>query len=136
MAHLSIRLTLLLVVTFLSARAYASYSCSYPTINGSWYGESKECVGLIKLKCGAPQTTRWRKGAAVTASTPPGTAIATFCNADGSYRGHAAIFIGPAAAGGLDVYDQWATQSAWRRVIRLKNDGCNSNNAAAFFVIE
>ncbi|OQV19725.1 hypothetical protein BV898_06264 [Hypsibius exemplaris] len=127
---------LTVLVVFLSDRAVASYSCSYPTINGSWYGESKECVGLVKLKCGAPQTTRWRKGAAVSANTRPGTAIATFCSANGSYKGHAAIYIGPAAAGGIEVYDQWVSQPAWKRVIRRKNDGCNSNNAAAFFVIE
>ena len=116
--------------------AEASYSCSYPVIDGTWYGESTECVALVKQKCGAPQTARWKKGAAVNTATPARTAIATFCNADGSYKGHAAIYVGPAANGGIEVYDQWNAQSAHKRVIRLKNDGCNSNNAGAFYVIE
>ena len=47
----------------------------------------------------------------------PGTVIATFGKM-GRYTGHAAIYLGQ-NDGGLDVFDQWATQAAHYRLMRF-----------------
>jgi hypothetical protein len=68
------------------------------------------CVLLIEEGMpGSPTTPYWSAGAAVVGNTSllPGTPIATFDGPNGSYGGHAAIYMGQAPDGGLMVIDQY-----------------------------
>eukprot|EP01088_Endostelium_zonatum_P006415 TRINITY_DN18540_c0_g1_i1.p1 TRINITY_DN18540_c0_g1~~TRINITY_DN18540_c0_g1_i1.p1 ORF type:complete len:144 (-),score=30.22 TRINITY_DN18540_c0_g1_i1:82-465(-) len=108
-----------------------SYSCIFPPV-GSFYGESHECVALVKYACHAPQTALWKQGVHVKgAALRSGTAIATFPN--GKYFGHAAIYRGQDASG-IQVEDQWNGQPAHYRTIRWNGSGI-SNNGDSFYVI-
>lgn len=113
-----------------------SYVCPNPDKynDGQWHGESRECVALVKVACGAPRTTYWRKGMQVKnngASIRRGTAIATFSN--GSYEGHAAIYLSQDSSG-IHVVDQWRTHPASTRVIRWGGNG-TSNDGNQFYVV-
>jgi len=82
------------------------YICRNPNAynDGKSHGESSECVALVKVACGAPQTSLWRKGIHVKkAQVAVGTAIATF--SESSYKGHAAIYLGQNSEG-IIVLDQ------------------------------
>ena len=61
--------------------------------NGKHYGDTQECVELVKYACKAPQASLWSKGSLVKGDSTisEGTAIATFPN--GKYSGHAAIYV-------------------------------------------
>jgi hypothetical protein len=97
----------LLICGLLVASAAGSYSCSKPA-TGKYYGESMECVALLKSTCsssygcglcGAPQTSKWKRGKLVKgASVSSYTAIATF-DSSASYKGHAAIYVSQDSTG-------------------------------------
>ncbi len=94
-----------------------------------WFGESKECVGLVKKAANLGHTSTWRAGDAIKATDDPplkpGTAIATFRpdkNGDIRYpqdrdkpgeprtRRHAGVFMGYGEQGdrkGIFVLDQF-----------------------------
>ncbi len=40
------------------------YECSNPEeyADNEYHGESQECVALVKVACGAPQSPKWVKG--------------------------------------------------------------------------
>ena len=113
---------------------------------GKFWGESYECVALVKFVCGAPRTVYWKRGAPVHALIPSplsGTAIATF-NKEGLYddktdgSSHAAIFLSR-DDNGIWVIDQWVGQPAHKRLISFHTDMQNvhpANNANCFYVIE
>ena len=89
-----------------------SYTTLKDLIGHSW-GESKECVALVKLVCSAPATPGWKKGIQVQnngLSIKEGTAIATFLGPNGTYQGHAAIYL-KQDSNGIHVIDQWAARS-------------------------
>lgn len=103
-----------------------------------------ECVALVKVWCGAPETARWRQGQIVKGSSniTPGTAIATFVN--GTYQNniggnHAAIFLKNTDSGIL-VIDQWKTRSdgVGMRIIRFNRKATvsDSDNGDKFYVIQ
>ncbi len=109
---------------------------------GTWVGAAPyygECVSYVKaVTPGLPQTSLWKKGAAVKGNTTivAGTVIATF-NATGHYFGHAAIYESQTAAG-VNVVDQWIVQPAQpihRRTLRFGSAGY-VNNGDNFFVVE
>jgi hypothetical protein len=98
-----------------------SYRSNTPELyEGKFYGESQQCVALVKYATGAPQASTWKKGEAVYGNTTiqPGTAIA--CGwVDGRYtnqpRGnHAAIYLGQ-YGNSIYVVDQWSGTPAGRR---------------------
>lgn len=105
--------------------------------NGTrYYGESQECVASVKHFTGAPQTTRWTKGAWVRGNSTiqTGTAIATFLS-DGTYKaGHAAIYISQDDKA-IYVYDQWRGNKFSSRPIRFGGKG-DSNNGDKFYVVD
>jgi hypothetical protein len=99
-----------------------------------------QCVSYVKKVCPAlPATISWRKGAAVkdNASLSPGTVIATF-DAQGHYRGHAAIYVSQDSIG-INVYDQYVTppspKAVGSRTLRWGAHG-TSNNGDNFYVVE
>jgi hypothetical protein len=108
-----------------------------------------QCVALVKLICGCPQTALWKRGALVKGiPILPGTAIATFAppsaeHPHGLYendthgRSHAALYLGQDAVG-IRVLDQWIGQPAHERVIRFKagQNTTKANDGDAFYVIE
>lgn len=76
---------------------------------------SKQCVALVQLYAGAPNTANWRQGESVVGNKTlrKGTAIATFL--DGrylSYRhgNHAALFVSQGPKG-IYIMDQWKAKS-------------------------
>ena len=78
-------------------------------------------------------TGQWKKGPQVKGSNlPKGTAIATFPG--GSYRGHAAVYIGQDKTG-IQVWDQWVGHPVSQRTIRW-NGGSLSNDGNQFYVIQ
>ena len=108
-----------------------------------------QCVEVVKLICGCPQTALWKRGALVKGiPILPGTAIATFDppNAElpnGRYgnhedgRSHAAVYLGQDLEG-LRVLDAWLGQPCHERVIRFqgKTPGVkDSNNGDKFYII-
>jgi hypothetical protein len=112
-----------------------SYRTNSPELyEGRHYGESEQCVALVKLACGAPHTSSWRKGAPVmgNAAITPGTAIA--CGWEGEKymsraRGnHAAIYLGQ-FGNSIEVVDQWSGTVAKRRYKTHKPE-------KAYYVIE
>jgi len=109
-----------------------------------------QCVEVVKLICGCPQTALWKRGALVKGiPILPGTAIATFDppNAElpnGRYgnhedgRSHAAVYLGQDLEG-LRVLDQWAGEHAkpcHERKIWFDDKRTNVNNGNKFYVIE
>eukprot|EP01092_Planopodium_desertum_P007681 TRINITY_DN3177_c0_g1_i1.p1 TRINITY_DN3177_c0_g1~~TRINITY_DN3177_c0_g1_i1.p1 ORF type:complete len:114 (-),score=7.33 TRINITY_DN3177_c0_g1_i1:127-468(-) len=111
-----------------------SYICPNPKdYIGQYFGESHECVALVKYACKAPATVNWRPGVRVKGNTITyGTAIATF--PDGThYSGHAAIYLGQTSEG-IQVVDQWVGQVAHTRTIRFGGSGI-SNDGNGFYVI-
>jgi hypothetical protein len=109
-----------------------AYRCSVPAAGRS-YGESTECVALVKYACGAPRTTNWRQGAKVKgASIAYGTAIATFSG--GRYSGHGAIYLGQNSVG-IQVFDQWNGHAASPRTIRWNGSGV-VNNGNAYYIVQ
>ena len=106
-----------------------------------------QCVEVVKLICGCPQTALWKRGALVKGiPILPGTAIATFDPPsqqfpNGHYgnhtdlRSHAAIYLGQDATG-LRVLDQWVTQPFHERVIKFDDAKKDVNNGNKFYVIE
>lgn len=71
-------------------------------------------------------------GARVKGSRPAfGTTIATFPG--GSYRGHAAVYVGQ-DSNGIQVWDQWVGRPVAPRTIRWTGSGI-SNNGDSFYVI-
>lgn len=101
-----------------------------------YYGESQECVAAVKHFAKAPQTALWKKGKQVKGniSIPSGTAIATF-DANGKYKGHAAIYIKQDGLG-LRVYDQWRGREFEGRTILFRGSGYVSNDGDQFYVID
>ena len=118
----------------------------------TWVGRfappNNECVSLVKAAAGAPQTARWKKGAAVRGNlmVAKGTAIATF-DGTGRYannpRGnHAAIYVRQDGTG-IWVYDQWAerpkrkAKAVSERFIGFRGgQGSASDDGDAYSVIE
>ena len=108
---------------------------------------SHQCVALVQAMAGAPVTSAWREGAAVSdrLTLAKGTAIATFVNGrypSHAHGNHAALYISQSAAG-IVVMDQWAAKPsvAHRTISFGKKDKQGhyvdpSNNANAFSVIE
>ncbi|XP_064481339.1 domesticated amidase effector 2-like [Ornithodoros turicata] len=118
--------------------------CQDPTpFVGNWVigVDNKECVALVKEKCGNLRqfpTGKWVRGRKVRDncnSIPRWTAIATFLNPGNKYRGHAAIFES-CASDGLWVYDQWNAQPVARRKIRFGNTSKPNYNGDNFYTIE
>jgi hypothetical protein len=99
-------------------------------------------VAYVRAASGAPQTSRWQRGALVKGSAAPkGTAIATF-DPDGTYgnhtdgRSHAAI-LHEELPEGLLVWDQWLNHPVAPRVIRFRNGtGAAVNDGDQFHIIE
>lgn len=98
-----------------------AYRTNTPELyEGRHYGESEQCVALVKYACHAPHTSAWRKGALVigNAAITAGTAIA--CGWEGDRypsrpRGnHAAIYLGQ-FGNQIEVVDQWSGTPAGRR---------------------
>ncbi|MDI1476198.1 BPSL0067 family protein [Polyangium sp. y55x31] len=98
-----------------------AYRTNTPELyEGRHYGESEQCVALVKYACGAPHTSAWKKGAQVigNAAITAGTAIA--CGWEGDRymsraRGnHAAIYLGQ-FGNQIEVVDQWSGTPAGRR---------------------
>jgi hypothetical protein len=86
-----------------------------------------QCVTLVKALTGAPASSLWHEGAAITplsaASLLPGTAIATFVNGhypNAPHGNHAAIFVG-AVKDGIKVLDQWVGHAPIQRVIKFNH---------------
>lgn len=73
-------------------------------------------------------------GASEGSAIRPGTVIATF-DADGKYKGHAAIYESQTSVG-LTVYDQWSGREFQPRVILFRGGGYVSNDGDAFYVVE
>jgi hypothetical protein len=108
-----------------------------------------QCVEVVKLICGCPQTALWKRGALVKGiPILPGTAIATFDPPSAEFpngrygnhtdgRSHAAIYLGQ-DADGIRVADQWLGQPFHERVIRFRSDPAAKpvNSAQFFYVIE
>ncbi|MDF0605992.1 BPSL0067 family protein [Neisseriaceae bacterium TC5R-5] len=127
-----------------------SYVCTnYATLENTNMVGTHQCVDLVKLKCGAPQTALWKKGVVVkgTPNITPGTAIATLHGgsyANNSTGNHAAIYVDQDASG-IYVLDQWNNKPGGKITKRkLPFKGFNkdgkpidpSNNGDAFWVIE
>jgi hypothetical protein len=105
-----------------------------------------QCVEVVKMICGCPQTALWKRGALVKGvAILPGTAIATFDPPseqfpDGHYgnhtdgQSHAAVYLGETPAG-LRVLDQWLTQPCHERIIHFDDTRTNVNNGNKFYVI-
>lgn len=102
-----------------------------------------ECVSLVQVWCGAPNTSHWKQGELVKGSSGiiPGTAIATFRN--GAYQNkekgnHAAIFLRNIDSG-IVVIDQWTTRDdgVGMRTIRFNRASSidDSDNGDKFYVI-
>lgn len=104
---------------------------------GSYVGESRHCVAVVKYLAKAPQTLQWRRGARVkgNANIASGSAIATFRMGSNAYDGHAAIYIRQDAFG-IYVYDQWFDQPLQIRRIDFRGYGYVSNDGDQFYVIE
>ena len=115
---------------------------------------STQCVALVQIYAGAPNTSNWRRGASVLANRAivPGTAIATFVNGrylSKPHGNHAALFLRQ-GVDGFWVMDQWKDDPTkpsrpvldrFIPALRLpqNKDGSwprASNNANAFAVIE
>ncbi|HVO74275.1 MAG TPA: BPSL0067 family protein [Ignavibacteriaceae bacterium] len=119
------------------------YICLVPeSYDGKKVGTG-ECVAFVQEAASAPNTSTWKKGAAVRGNLKisKGTAIATFDSA-GKYANlktgnHAAIYVSQDGIG-IWVYDQWRAQGAvLKRQIRFKGGaGSPSNDGDAFSVIE
>jgi len=123
---------------------YVADLAAVARLEGSVVGEPGftpgQCVAFVKKASGAPATAGWRKGAHVKSSPPsPGTAIASFSGAGGTYsggHGHAAIFV-RLVAGGIEVWDQWVGHPVSKRVLHFKGGGGDySNDGDLFYVIE
>lgn len=110
-----------------------------------FFGESHECVALVKEFAGVPHSSEWTRGPAVVgnASLQRGTAIATF-NAQGRYpqedgvAKNSAIFHSFAKDGnGIVVYDQWPERQdgAGLRTISFHDWNGPSNDARQYSVI-
>jgi len=120
-----------------------AYVCTSPeSYEGKKVGNG-ECVAFVQEAARAPNTTFWKKGAAVRANSGlrKGTAIAT-CDASGRYANlstgnHAAIYVSQDSQG-IWVYDQWRSQGAVRkRLVRFqRGSGSPSNDGDAFSVID
>lgn len=116
-----------------------------------------DCVALVQHYANAPNTRRWKQGAAVLdgKDIAPGTVIATFVNGRYPNRktgNHAAFFLRHSAPGqGFYVIDQWLPKSGQgekpyisSRLIYSKQRKQNadgswpeaSDNADAFSVVE
>ena len=105
---------------------------------------SGQCVALVQAADPAVGlTATWTQGAPVVGDTnlAPGTVIATF-NANGQYANatdgssHAAIYLGPAANGGIQVLDQWSgSPAAVRTINATSTTGLAANTAGAFYVV-
>ena len=115
--------------------------CSDPAPHlGTWRGESKECVALVKdlgdnMRNFA--TPNWVRGSHVESNKTTiaqFTAIATFEAPNDKYKGHAAI-LDKCDSTGIWVYDQWSTQPVNRRCLRWGNPNGVSNNGSKFYTI-
>lgn len=117
-----------------------------------------ECVALVQVYAGAPNSATWRAGERVIESRGllAGTAIATFDNGrfpQGSRRRHAAFFLryGPREADGkvsyfwvIEQYNHPPIKLIQARMLNRKRGPQNrdgswpeaSNNPDAFYVIE
>ena len=99
-----------------------------------------QCVSYVTTVCPTipVRTAEWVKGVPVKGNQAivEGTAIATF-DANGRYRGHAAIYVSQDEHGIL-VFDQWITgagKAVSSRKIRWDGSGV-SNYGAGYHVIE
>lgn len=116
---------------------YAAHPEPHTRSNPNYCGQ---CVSFVTTVCPTipVTTTQWVKGVPVKGNTTivEGTAIATF-DAQGNYRGHAAIYVGQNAEG-IEVYDQWITgagKAIGSRLIKWNGVGV-SNNGDGFYVVE
>lgn len=112
---------------------------------GSWVGESRHCVALVKHALPSlGNTANWKPGQAIKANDNPpleyGTPIATF-NTKGVYENkstgnHAAIFL-ESTENGIKVLDQARDDKPQKREIRFNQPAAHSasNRAEAFSVI-
>ncbi len=98
-----------------------SYLAAHPEKHeGSYVGESHQCVAFVKAVAGAPATGAWRQGALVVGNLTlaPGTAIACGWDEHGRYRSlshgnHAAIYVSQ-KGNFIEVWDQWTGQPVKR----------------------
>jgi hypothetical protein len=98
-----------------------SYRTNTPELyEGRSYGESTECVALVKYATGAPHTSAWRKGELVYGNTTISAGTAIACGWEGerymsrSRGNHAAIYLGQ-YGDSIYVVDQWNGVTAARR---------------------
>jgi hypothetical protein len=117
-----------------------SYIATNPASYAGQVVGGGQCVAFVKAAAGAPQTSLWQQGAAVSGSPiAAGTAIATF--QAGQYTNtpgisHAAIYINQ-DANGLLVWDQWSGQPVHQRPIGFKGGvGAPVDDGNAYFIIE
>lgn len=121
---------------------YSSEMYTFKTLD-SWEGAahgSGQCVALVQLALGCPQTAKWKRGLKVRgADLQSGTAIATFAE-DGKYANttdgasHAAIYLWQDAEG-IQVLDQWLGHPTTRRTIRFNAEKA-ANDGDQFYVID
>jgi hypothetical protein len=133
-----------------AAAPYGQWVCTRTSSLGPYAAEPDDnsgspnfcgqCVSFVTTVCPTiPVATReWKQGKLVKGDTTilAGTAIATF-DADGKYKGHAAIYENQTAAG-LNVVDQWVTgkgKPVGARTLRFGGRGV-SNNGDLFYVID
>lgn len=122
-----------------------SFSSSYKTSVGSKsrvnaYGDSTgQCVSMVKSLSGRTgATTGWSKGQSVTAncgSLQPGTAVATFFGANGTYSGHAG-FLASCTSTQIVLWDQNYSYDGTIRKHTISKTGTNTvGDAGAYYVI-
>jgi len=96
-----------------------------------------ECVALVQEWAGAPHgaISSWHRGDLVLGNQgiPRGTAIATFPN--GSYDGHAAIYLGQDGQG-IQVFDQWKGHKPSLRTIYSTGSHAMVDTAKNYYVIQ
>jgi RHS repeat-associated protein len=105
-----------------------------------FWGESKECVSLVKHMTKAPHSFEWRKGPSVLAggSVARGTGIATF-DAQGLYPQtgrdkNSAVFL-KKSPDGIIVIDQWPPYHVAQPRLILVGGGAPEDGANAYSVI-
>lgn len=109
------------------------------SLTGRYYGESTECVALVKEMSNVGHTSTWAPGTKVQGTEMAvGTPIATFCS-DGSYCNrsgttHAALYMGQNADGSIRVLEQYNGQPAQIRTVR-SGGGNGGNNADNYYAI-
>jgi hypothetical protein len=121
--------------------SHVSWIASAPSSYVGLVVGNGQCVAYVERACGAPHTSRWRRGTLVKGNAVrQGTAIATF-DPDGTYgnhigRSHAAI-LHDEVPNGLLVWDQWVGHPVAQRLIHFREGaGVPVDDGDQFYVIE